>query len=281
MRNVTFLTLLVLGSAIPVLAVTEEEAADFFQDKCASCHTIGGGPLTGPDLKDVTKRKERAWLSNFIRNPEAVLASGDPYALELQREARGAVMPTVSGLTPEMAEALLDLIEAESAKSESRFKGVGDIDKPVLPSHIQAGYDYFTGARALANGGPSCISCHSIGRIRGFGGGRLGPSLDEAFGRIGGKKALAAWLSAPPSATMAPIYKDHPLTNDEVFALMAFLKDAADRAAQEGTDEPPRTLAFFFSGVVLAGVLLGGADLAWRRRFRAVRRPLVEGKENE
>jgi mono/diheme cytochrome c family protein len=36
-----------------------QEAADFFRQNCISCHTVGGGRLTGPDLKNVTQRKER------------------------------------------------------------------------------------------------------------------------------------------------------------------------------------------------------------------------------
>src|SRR5262245_61672417 len=75
-----------------------QEAADFFQQNCTSCHTIGGGRLTGPDLKDVTKRKDEAWLKRFIQNPKAVLDSGDAYALQLQQDARGIVMPTVPGV---------------------------------------------------------------------------------------------------------------------------------------------------------------------------------------
>jgi len=38
---------------------SSQEAADFFRQNCISCHTVGGGRLTGPDLKNVTQRKER------------------------------------------------------------------------------------------------------------------------------------------------------------------------------------------------------------------------------
>ena len=62
--------------------------ADFKQN-CASCHTIGGGRITGPDLRNVEERKERAWLVGFVQDPQGVIASGDAYALELKQEARG------------------------------------------------------------------------------------------------------------------------------------------------------------------------------------------------
>ena len=100
-----------------------QQAADFFQQRCTMCHTIGGGRLVGPDLKDVMKRKDRAWLERFVQNPKAVIDSGDPYALQLQQNSRGIVMPTLPGVTPEMAKSLLDLIDGGIRASGVAFHG--------------------------------------------------------------------------------------------------------------------------------------------------------------
>jgi mono/diheme cytochrome c family protein len=75
------------------------EGVGFFRQNCTSCHTIGGGRLTGPDLKNVTQRKERTWLVQFLQDPKAMIGSGDSYALKLQQEVRGALMPTINGMT--------------------------------------------------------------------------------------------------------------------------------------------------------------------------------------
>lgn len=253
--------LLVLVAA-PADAQTAAE--DLFRAQCASCHTIGGGPLTGPDLKGVTSRKDRAWLEHFIQDPPAVLASGDPYALELQRAARGAVMPRIAAVTPAAAKDLLDLIEAEGAKEVSPFRGAAAEDRPVLPADIQAGHDLFTGERPLSAGGPACVTCHDVSSIQGLGGGRLGPNLDGVVGRLGGRRALSAWLTAPAAPTMKPIYAARPLTADEVFALSAFFEDVARSAPA------PRggagLLGFVFAGIVGAGALLGLGDLLWKER---------------
>src|SRR6516225_8108525 len=107
-----------------------QETADFFRQNCASCHTIGGGRLTGPDLKDVTKKKDPDWLAQFVLNPKAVIDGGDPYAGELVKEARGVIMPTIFGMTGERAESLLKLIEAESKLEKSQFAGLQISDKP-------------------------------------------------------------------------------------------------------------------------------------------------------
>src|SRR5436305_33100 len=91
-----------------------QEAADFFAQKCKACHSIGGGRRVGPDLKGVTSQKDRAWMEKFIQNPKAVIDTGDSFAVQLQQEYRGMVMPTVPGVTPELAESLVNFIEHES-----------------------------------------------------------------------------------------------------------------------------------------------------------------------
>src|SRR5262245_16334537 len=98
----------------PARAPAQVPARDF-QQNCSSCHTIGGGRLVGPDLTGVAARQpDREWLINFIVNPKAVLDSGDPYANKLKVQFGNAEMPTVTGMTRPRAEALLELIEAES-----------------------------------------------------------------------------------------------------------------------------------------------------------------------
>ena len=42
--------LVVVGSTCCSLhSVRAQDTDDYFRQKCFSCHTIGGGPLTGPD----------------------------------------------------------------------------------------------------------------------------------------------------------------------------------------------------------------------------------------
>ena len=76
-----------VAASAPAQDPPSEEAIAFFEANYMSCHTIGGGRLTGPDLKGVTERQEPDWLAKFIMDPKAVIDSGDPYAAELFREA--------------------------------------------------------------------------------------------------------------------------------------------------------------------------------------------------
>lgn len=253
-----------------------QEAAQFFRQNCMSCHTIGGGRLTGPDLKDVSQRKDRAWLTKFLLDPKGTIESGDPYAAQLQQEARGVVMPTVSGMSKERAEALLDLIDAESKLEKSQFVGLQIPDGPFSEADIARGRDIFLGKIKLVNTGPSCVSCHTTIGLGGLGGGRLGPDLSKVYERLENRKTLGSWLLAPPTTTMQPVFRDHPLEADEILPLVAFFEDRAQRG---GEDTSPARLNFFLIGLGGTVLALVGFDLAWRKRFRAVRRPLVKGAE--
>jgi len=71
---------------IPATAAPTDESAVrgklSFESKCLACHSIGGGDKLGPDLHGVTKRRDAAWLTKWLKDPETMLKS-DPAAKEL------------------------------------------------------------------------------------------------------------------------------------------------------------------------------------------------------
>ena len=265
-----------LLGALPQVAAAQdapsEETIAFFRQNCMSCHTIGGGRLTGPDLKGAAERADAAWLAEFILDPKGVIDSGDPYAAELLRESRGVYMSAIPGMDRALADKLVRLIVAESAKESSEFAGLQISDRPLTAEDVALGRDLFRGAAAYENGAPSCISCHSLAGIGGLGGGRLGPDLTDVYDRLEGRKALSAWLGAPPSLVMQPVFKDHALEGEEVLALVAYLKSVAESPAEE---ESASTLQFVLSGFGGALFLLVLFDFLWRKRYRASRRPML------
>ena len=263
---------LAVALVLAAAAASAQEAADYFRQNCVSCHTIGGGRLTGPDLKNVTAQQDREWLIRFILNPQAMIDSGDPYARKLMDESRGVVMPAISGMTRERAGALLDLIEAESKLEKSQFAGLQITDRPFTPEEIRQGKALYRGLARLQNQGPACLSCHSLEGVTGLGGGRLGPDLTRVFERLEGRKNLAAWLTAPATPVMQPVFSRHPLAEEEILALVALLEDSA-RSTQERASAA--MLAFFLIGLGAAILVLILFDMAWKSRFRAVRRALV------
>jgi len=46
-----------------------------FESKCLACHSIAGGDKLGPDLYQITKRRDDAWLTRWLKSPEQMLQS--------------------------------------------------------------------------------------------------------------------------------------------------------------------------------------------------------------
>jgi cytochrome c2 len=260
-----------------------EETIAYFKQNCASCHTIGGGKLTGPDLKNVTQRRTREQLSKFVPDPKSAIDAGDPYLVKLWNDANGVYMPPPPGITPDRVQKLLDLIEAESALEKSQFAGGTLSDRALTGADVERGRAIFEGSLPLANGAPACIACHSVEDAPGFGGGRLGPDLTGVFARLGGRKALGAWLTAPQSPTMTPVYRGREMKEQEILGLVAFLKERAENGSPAVLAAPANAVPsgagrFEFLAAGLGGLLgaLAIFDFLWRGRFRSVRRALVE-----
>ncbi len=249
-----------------------QETVDYFKQNCVSCHTIGGGRLVGPDLKDVSTRADRQWLIDFLIDPNSKLDSNDAYAAQILSESRGVKMPPVAGLDQQRAAYLIDLIDAESAKEKSQFAGLQLSDRPFTAEDVAAGQAIFIGTQRLTNNGPACFGCHTTKGLGFLGGGRLGPDLTKVFERQGGRNSLAQWLSGPATSTMRSVFTDHPMESEEVLALTAYF---AETAKAESDDSSVASLNFFLIGFGGAIFMLLAFDGIWRKRFRAVRRPLV------
>ena len=255
-----------------------QDTPDFYRQNCLTCHTIGGGRLTGPDLKNVTDRKDRQWLIGFMMNPKSYLDRGDAYALKLLQESRNVPMPVLPGMTRERCENLLDLIEAESKLEESQFKGLQISNKPFTDVDRALGRQIFLGQHRLENGGAACVWCHSMHDIPLLGGGALAADrrsadLTNIYERLDGRKSLSAWLAAPATETMQPVFKRHPLTGDEIHALVAYFESAAG----ESRSQPASSrVAFLLIGLLGAAALIFAFDAIWKRRFTSVRQVLVD-----
>jgi mono/diheme cytochrome c family protein len=274
-RSTLLLALCILLGLAAREARAADPVADDFRQNCSSCHTIGGGKLTGPDLKDVGTRKDTAWLASFIVDPGAVLDRGDPYATQLLSAYNNVRMPNIGGMSKARAEALLGLIERESKLEKSQFAGLQMPSRPFSKADIARGRELFVGTARLQAGGASCISCHNAGGLGFFGGGRLGPDLTKVYERYGDRKKLGAWLTAPATPTMLPTFRDHPMDVDtEILPLVAWFEHTA-RTEQEATGKAGLAL-FFLLSIVGTGALLALGGRIWSYRFRAVRRPLTQ-----
>jgi cytochrome c oxidase subunit 2 len=93
---------------------TAAEGKILFEQKCAACHTIGGGVRVGPDLMGVHERRTPEWLFSFVTHPDRMIAQKDPTALRLVEQYNRIVMPNL-GLQTNEAEALLSYLKSAAA----------------------------------------------------------------------------------------------------------------------------------------------------------------------
>ena len=58
---------------------------DLFKANCAACHKLDG-KLVGPPLGGVTEKRSAEWLHKWIKNSQALIASGDKDAIAIFEE---------------------------------------------------------------------------------------------------------------------------------------------------------------------------------------------------
>lgn len=166
----------------------------------------------------------------------------------------------MSGIMPMAAVAEQAATDQPAPAAEAPAAEAPAAEATAEPGDAAIGKALFTGEAKFANGGPSCISCHSAS-IGTLGGGSLGPDLTKVYVDETKNPLLSAvWINSDGSPTMGPIFKAKNVTDDEVNHLRAFLKEQGQQeVASAGTGT--------FAGIgilgsvgmlVLFGIIWGG-----------------------
>jgi len=108
------------------------KGAYVFKTRCSACHTIGKGDAVGPDLANLTKQRDRAWVARYLADPDKMLTDGDPIAKKLFAKYRGVRMPTL-GLDQDEIAAILLHIETESRLAPAASKPSSSTVRTVPP----------------------------------------------------------------------------------------------------------------------------------------------------
>lgn len=263
----------VVGTGAQGQSTAEGQAQ--FSSKCYSCHNIGSGDKTGPDLKGVTSRRTRDWLHAYILSPATMKDKGDPVAVDLFRKYPATVMPD-QVLSPEQIDSILAMITELTNKGQVFVPSGAKLSRAIVAADVNGGWQFFMGRARLQNGGPACISCHSIKGVGMFGGGTLGPDLTGANIKYRDPELISI-LQNPNFPTMSTVFGTHHLNDDEIVQLFALFQSAKsanpmppDQAGITKLD--PR---FFVVGVASMLLVLALLNLAWRNRSRGVREELV------
>jgi cytochrome c2 len=81
-----------------------------FNANCKQCHKLDQKSV-GPALRGISDRRSIDWAKSFIKNSQAVIASGDAYATALYKEYSNTVMPSHEFLSDGDLNNLLSYIE--------------------------------------------------------------------------------------------------------------------------------------------------------------------------
>ncbi len=272
-KAIPYLVALLMIPIVVVLnphALAASDGKAIFEQKCQSCHTIGGGRLVGPDLKDVSTRRDSDWLVSFITAPDKLIAQGDPIAGQLVKEYI-MQMPNL-GLSADDARAVLNYINAQSGAPAVTQSPPAAPVAQAATGDVSRGRDIFAGKTPLKNGGPSCLTCHNVGSVGIIGGGTVGKDLTTAYSALG-ETGISAILNSTPFPMMKEIYTAKPLTSDEIADVTAFLKEAS--STQPSSGQNPAIL--FILSAIGALLVITLFQLLWRGRLAGVRRQLVKG----
>ena len=220
LTSVALCLVLVVGAALDARA--EPDPGVTFMRKCSGCHTFGKGDLVGPDLKVATDRHSRQWLTAWISSSESLIRSGDPAARALFEKYKQQRMPEQHFSPGELA-ALLDYLAAGGPEADARRKS--RLAETATPAEIDLGRSLFLGQQPLVGGGASCSSCHRVRETAGIGG-SLGPDLTRTYSRFQ-DKGLASLLARGCFPRVPKVFGRTSLTDQESFAIRAFLRQAA------------------------------------------------------
>lgn len=93
-------------------ATTTSAAENIFNAKCSMCHSMNEDKI-GPALAGSSARwgNDGAKLKAFIKNSQAYINTGDPYATKLYEKWNRSNMPAFPNLTDEEIEALVGYLQ--------------------------------------------------------------------------------------------------------------------------------------------------------------------------
>ncbi len=218
---ITFVFFFTFGS------LKANDGEQLFKNTCAACHTIGAGRLVGPDLLEISTKRNQDWLVSFIRSSTAMINSGDRDALDIYNEYSRMLMPD-NDLSTAQIVSIIDFIAKESSsESVNTNQSATDILINTTTENVKNGLLLFSGNKPLANNGVACVACHKVRDERIFSSGTLAKDLSDTYDVMGGS-GVAAILRNPPFPAMFTSYKNHMLSEEEVIDITSYLKSVSE-----------------------------------------------------
>ncbi len=124
----------ILFSALLLLSVAGASAQDgekLFKTTCSTCHSITDKVIVGPGLGGVEERVPggREWILKWVKNPDALIASGDAYANEV-KEFSPTAMTAFGYLSDDEINAILDYVKDPPKEAPKTDDEIVVVDGP-------------------------------------------------------------------------------------------------------------------------------------------------------
>ncbi len=112
------LVLLFAATSVSNAQDASNGGALFKANACHSCHAVGR-QLTGPDLAGLTNRREESWIIKWVHNPQGMVDSGDPQAVELKSNFN-TIMAPYAHLSEDDIRDIIAYLQAEEVKAAAK-----------------------------------------------------------------------------------------------------------------------------------------------------------------
>jgi len=246
-----------------ILQSEAQDGAAIFKTNCTACHRATADRLVGPGLANVHTKRTQEWFTQFVQSSQALINSGDADAIAVFEEYNSLQMPDQNLSAAEVGAIWDYLIEESPAPGAVTEEVVEEAPFEPTADEIKRGELLFTGLSNFENGGPTCNSCHHVNKDGLMAGGSFAVELSDAFERLGGP-GIGGILSGLPFPAMKDSYEKHPLTEEEIQDMTAFLSDVSEQRYSQNYTNYGNTLLIW--GVIGAFLLMGVFPALWFKR---------------
>jgi len=221
---------------------TKDEAAEYFFYRCSGCHTVGQGNLSGPDL-----------ISSIQWNDKDLAAA--------VKKMEKNVGPLADTSIDQIVRFLKDR-DVASRIEKQRQRIEAKLRSELPPASYETGQKLFRGKKALASGGPACITCHQFGNE----GGGLGPDLTLLKDAVTGV-VLQSSIEKSNYKIMRAIYEKQKITGEEALHLSEYLSHP-DKSESRFAPMLSHVVMGAAAGFIIFLVLLWMVNLGKKGRAR-------------
>ncbi|WP_395768467.1 cytochrome c3 family protein [Aquirufa sp.] len=130
---------ILLASLSVTFAQDAAEGETLFKNNCAACHNTSDEVLVGPGLKGISERRPIEWIVKWVHNPQAVIASGDKYAVDLYNKFNKAAMTAYPNFTEAQIKSIVAYVDASNAAPAAPAAGAAPAEGSAAPAAQSSG----------------------------------------------------------------------------------------------------------------------------------------------